>query len=289
MKIATKLADNRQFISLEFFPPKEKSEWPAFFRVVDRLAQLHPLFASVTYGAGGSTQSDSLEIVARMQQDHGLETMAHLTCVGAESARLTSFLDALDSAGVSNVLALRGDLPKEIPAETITESPLLYASDLVTFIRRTHPGMGVGVAAYPEAHPAAHNPEFDLGYLKLKLDLGGNFAITQLFFDNRFYFDFVAKARARGITKPIIPGILPVVSLKVIKRIVSLCGATIPADFMAKLEEADKEGGAAAVQRVGIDHARQQAQGLLAGGAPGVHLYTLNRAEAILEITDGLL
>ena len=289
MKIATKLADNRQFISLEFFPPKEKSEWPAFFRVVDCLAQLHPLFASVTYGAGGSTQSDSLEIVARMQQEHGLETMAHLTCVGAESARLASFLDALDTAGVSNVLALRGDLPKDTPAETITESPLLYASDLVTFIRRTHPDMGVGVAAYPEAHPAAHNPESDLGYLKLKLDLGGNFAITQLFFDNRFYFDFVAKARARGITKPIIPGILPVVSLKVIKRIVSLCGATIPADFMAKLEEADKEGGAAAVQRVGIDHARQQAQGLLAGGAPGVHLYTLNRAEAILEITDGLL
>ena len=289
MKIATKLAENRQFISLEFFPPKEKSEWPAFFQVVDRLAQMQPLFASVTYGAGGSTQSDSLEIVTRMQQEHGLETMAHLTCVGAKPAQLISFLDGLGKAGVANVLALRGDLPKDTPAETITESPLLYASDLVTFIRRTHQDMGVGVAAYPEAHPEAHNPESDLGYLKLKLDLGGDFAITQLFFDNRLYFDFVAKARARGITKPIIPGILPVVSLKVIKRIVSLCGATILPDFMAKLEKADKEGGATAVQRVGIDHARQQAQGLLAGGAPGVHLYTLNRAEAILEITDGLL
>jgi len=138
-------------------------------------------------------------------------------------------------------------------------------------------------------HPEAINAEADLGYLKLKLDLGGEFAITQLFFDNAHYFDFVARASARGITKPIIPGILPVVSLKVIQRIVSLCCASLPAGFMAELEEADRSGGAAAVQRVGIAHARRQAEGLLAGGAPGVHLYTLNRAEAILEIADGLL
>jgi len=151
------------------------------FQVVDRLAQMQPLFASVTYGAGGSTHGDSLEIVTRMQQEHGLETMAHLTCVGAKPAQLISFLDGLGKAGVANVLALRGDLPKDTPAETITESPLLYASDLVTFIRRTHPEMGIGVAAYPETHPEAHNPESDLGYLKLKLDLGGDFAITQLF------------------------------------------------------------------------------------------------------------
>lgn len=289
MKIAHKLDAGRQFISVEYFPPKEKAEWPTFFQVVDRLAQLNPLFASVTYGAGGSTQSDSLEIVSRMQRDHGLETLAHLTCVGAESSRLTAFLDGLNAAGVSNVLALRGDLPKDAPTDALTTSPLLYASDLVSFIRKTHPEMGIGVAAYPETHPESAAAESDMGYLKLKMDLGGDFAITQLFFDNRYYFDFVAKAHARGITKPIIPGILPVVSLKVIKRIVSLCGATIPADFMAKLEEADQQGGAAAVQKVGIDHARKQAQGLLAGGAPGVHLYTLNRAEAILEITDGLL
>lgn len=289
MKIAHKLDADRQFISVEYFPPKEKAEWPAFFQVVDRLAQLQPLFASVTYGAGGSTQNDSLEIVSRMQRDHGLETLAHLTCVGAESSRLTAFLDGLTSAGVSNVLALRGDLPKDAPADALTTSPLLYASDLVSFIRKTHPEMGIGVAAYPETHPESTAAESDLGYLKLKMDLGGDFAITQLFFDNALYFDFVAKARARGISKPIIPGILPVVSLKVIKRIVSLCGATIPPEFMAKLEEADQQGGAAAVQKVGIEHARKQAEGLLAGGAPGVHLYTLNRAEAILEITDGLL
>jgi len=289
MKINDRIVQKSPFISLEYFPPKEREDWPAFFQVVSRLARLNPLFASVTYGAGGSTQDATLEIVSRMQQEHGLETMAHLTCVGAQPDRLRCFLDDLSTAGVSNVLALRGDPPKEIPPEGITESPLHFASDLVSFVRASHPEMGIAVAAYPEAHPEASNPESDLGYLKLKLDLGGEFAITQLFFDNAHYFDFVARARARGITKPIIPGILPVVSLKVIQRIVSLCGASLPAAFVAELDEADRSGGAAAVQRVGIAHARKQAEGLLAGGAPGVHLYTLNRAEAILEIADGLL
>lgn len=289
MKIIEGIRSQQPFISLEYFPPKEREDWPAFFQVVSRLARLNPLFASVTYGAGGSTQDATLEIVSRMQQEHGLETMAHLTCVGAQPDRLRCFLDDLSAAGVSNVLALRGDPPNEMPPEGITESPLHFASDLVSFVRESHPAMGIAVAAYPEVHPEAGTAETDLGYLKLKLDLGGEFAITQLFFDNAHYFDFVARARGRGITKPIIPGILPVVSLKVIQRIVSLCGASLPADFMAELEEADRSGGAAAVQRAGIAHARRQAQGLLAGGAPGVHLYTLNRAEAILEITDGLV
>lgn len=289
MKIIDGIQQQQPFISLEYFPPKEREEWPAFFQVVSRLAQLNPLFASVTYGAGGSTQDATLEIVSRMQQEYGLETMAHLTCVGAQPERLNRFLDDLAAAGVANVLALRGDPPKDVPPAEVTESPLLFASDLVSFVRRSHPGMGIGVAAYPEVHPEALNAEADLGYLKLKLDLGGEFAITQLFFDNAHYFNFVARARARGITRPIIPGILPVVSLKVIQRIISLCGASLPASFMAELEEADRSGGAAAVQRVGIAHARKQAEGLLAGGAPGVHLYTLNRAEAVLEIAEGLL
>ncbi|MGB4599360.1 MAG: methylenetetrahydrofolate reductase [Trichlorobacter sp.] len=289
MKISQRLVSGRPFLSVEYFPPKERQDWPAFFQVVDRLNQLKPLFASVTYGAGGSTQEATLEIVSRMQQQHGLETMAHLTCVGAQPDRLRAFLDDLTTAGVGNVLALRGDPPKDVPAAELTESPLLFASDLVSFVRKSHPGLGVGVAAYPEIHPEAVSGEADLGYLKLKMDLGGEFAISQLFFDNAHYFDFVARARARGITQPIIPGILPVVSLKVIQRIVSLCGAKLPPSFLAELEAADRSGGAAAVQRVGIAHARRQAEGLLAGGAPGVHLYTLNRAEAILEIADGLL
>lgn len=289
MKIADKLATGSRFISVEYFPPKERKEWPAFFKVVERLAALNPLFASVTYGAGGSNQSATLEIVTTMQRALGLETMAHLTCVGAQADRLNRFLDDLSKAGIQNILALRGDPPHDTPAIEITESPYHFASDLVSFVRETHPEMGIGVAAYPETHPEAISPESDLGYLKLKMDLGGDFAVTQLFFDNRLYFDFVKRARERGITKLIIPGILPVLNLKMIERIRQLSGAYIPPDFMASLEAADSRGGAPEVRKVGVAHARKQAEELLASGVQGVHLYTFNKAEAILELTEGLL
>ena len=280
---------DKQFISLEYFPPKGHGEWPAFFKTVERLCSLNPLFASVTYGAGGSTHRDTMEIVTRLQREHGLEAMAHLTCVGSSPEEVKHFLNELASAGVSNVLALRGDAPNEAAPGVAPSSTLEHASDLVSFIRSSHPELGIGVAGYPEAHPESLSPESDLSFLKLKLDNGADFSITQLFFDNRLYFDFVRMARSADITKPIIPGILPVVSLKVIKKIVSLCGATIPADYLAALEEADLSGGATAVQKVGVAFARRQAQELLKAGVPGVHIYTLNRAEVVLELVDGLL
>jgi methylenetetrahydrofolate reductase (NADPH) len=289
VRIAEKMNQAQQFVSLEFFPPKDRNEWPAFFQTVDRLSQIGPLFASVTYGAGGSTKGDTLDIVKRLQGGNGLDTMAHLTCVGAYRGDLQRFLDDLALAGVKNVLALRGDLPSDAPPEFSACRTLLHASDLAAFIRESHPEMGIGVAGYPETHPEATDPESDLGYLKLKLDHGGDFVITQLFFDNRLYFDFVAKARAAGIDKPIIPGIIPVVSLKVIQRIISMCGATLPPTYLAQLEEADRSGGAAAVQKVGVAYAKRQAQELLAAGVPGVHIYTLNRDQAVLELVDGLL
>jgi len=289
MRIVDQMNEGEQFISLEFFPPKDKNEWPAFFKAAGRLSQLKPLFASVTYGAGGSTQGDTLEIVTRLKKEHGLETMAHLTCVGAYRGQLQRFLDDLARAEVYNVLALRGDQPSDAPSEFSACRTLLHASDLAAFIKDSHPAMGIGVAGYPETHPEAPGPQEDLAYLKLKLDRGGDFVITQLFFDNNHYFDFVAKARAAGVTKPILPGIIPVVSLKVIRRIVSMCGATLPAAYLAELEEADRGGGAAAVQRLGVAFARRQAQELLAAGVPGVHVYTLNRDEAVLELVDGLL
>ncbi|MBJ6726912.1 methylenetetrahydrofolate reductase [Geomesophilobacter sediminis] len=288
MKIADLMSRGEQFVSLEFFPPKEKTEWPAFFAVAERLSRLNPLFASVTYGAGGSTRGDTLEIVTRLKKDYGLETMAHLTCVGSDPNELERFLAELSGAGVHNVLALRGDLPQDTP-QLPECRPLRHASDLVSFIRAAHPEIGLGVAGYPETHPEAVSPESDLDYLKLKLDLGGEFAITQLFFENQRYFDFVARARKIGVIKPIIPGILPVVSLKVIRRIVSLCGSDLPPAYLAELEAADARGGAAAVQKLGIAYARRQVQELLAAGVPGVHIYTLNRDEAILELVDGLL
>ncbi|MSN26331.1 MAG: methylenetetrahydrofolate reductase [NAD(P)H] [Geobacter sp.] len=289
MKIIDKIRQGSQFISLEFFPPKKHDEWPFFFNTVERLAELNPLFASVTYGAGGSTHVDSLEIVTKLQKEYTLETMAHLTCIGSSTDDVASFLDALTAAGVENVLALRGDLPQDTDTNPVSSPLLQHASDLVSLISSAHPAFGIGVAGYPETHPEALSPESDLSYLKLKLDNGADFAITQLFFNNELYHDFVQRSRAAGIIKPIIPGILPVVSLKVIKRIITMCGATIPADFMAKLEEADRRGGAAAVQEVGVAHARAQAQQLLEAGAPGVHIYTLNRAEVVLELVEGLL
>ncbi|GFO56007.1 methylenetetrahydrofolate reductase [Geomonas sp. Red276] len=289
MRIIDKLSTGKKFISLEFFPPKDKNEWPTFFKTVGSLAKLDPLFASVTYGAGGSTKGDTLDIVANLQNEHGLETMAHLTCIGSYRGDLQKFLDSLARAGVDNVLALRGDLPKDAPPEFSACRTLLHASDLAAFIKELHPSMGIGVAGYPEVHPEAVGREEDLGFLKLKLDQGGDFVITQLFFDNEHYFDFVRRARRIGIEKPIIPGILPVVSLKVIQRIVSLCGASLPPAYQARLEEAERSGGAAAVERVGVEFARRQARELLDGGAPGVHIYTLNRDQAVLNLVDGLL
>jgi methylenetetrahydrofolate reductase (NADPH) len=289
MKIINSIRQNKQFISLEFFPPKKREDLPAFFLTVQRLAGLKPLFASVTYGAGGSTNVDTLEIVTRIQQEYGIETMAHLTCLGSKAEEVSSFLAALAAAGVNNVLSLRGDIPQDGSVETPLPCPLQYASDLVSLIHVSFPAMGISVAGYPEAHPEAASLEADLSFLKLKMDRGADFAITQLFFDNSLYHTFVKRAREAGITMPIIPGILPVVSLKVIKRIVSLCGASIPAEFMAELEKADHEGGAAAVQKVGIAHARKQIRELLDSGVPGVHLYTLNRAEVVLDLVEGLL
>ena len=289
MRIVDQIALGKQFLSLEFFPPKDKNEWPAFFGTVGRLARLNPLFASVTYGAGGSTQGDTLEIVTRLKKEYALETMAHLTCVGAYRGELRQFLDNLALAGIDNVLALRGDPPVDAPPAFSACRTLLHASDLASFIRETHPGMGIGVAGYPETHPEAVGPEEDLRFLKLKLEQGSDFVITQLFFDNSRYFDFVRRARAAGVVKPIIPGIIPVVSLKVIRRIVSMCGAALPAAYLAELEEADRRGGARAVQQLGVAYARRQAQELLAAGVPGVHIYTLNRDEAVLNLVDGLL
>ena len=288
MRIAERILSGKQYLSLEFFPPKNPSDWPAFFRVVDRLKNLQPLFVSVTYGAGGSTSENSLAIVTRMKQEFSLEPMAHLTCVGATEKGIVSFLDNLAAVGVDNVLALRGDPPQD-PGIVLPESKdFVFASDLVSFIRKHYPSMGIGVAGYPEGHPQAASLEKDLQFLKHKVDQGGDFVVTQLFFDNDYYWDFVQRARELGIEKPIVPGVMPIFSLKVIQKVVSLCGATVPAQLLRELEEADAQGGADAVQALGIRHARSQILGLLKGGAPGVHLYTLNRDDACLELLDGI-
>jgi len=276
------------FVSFEFFPPKDKDAWPAFFEAAGRLRAVDPLFVSVTYGAGGATQHNTLDIVTRLKEEHGFTPMAHLTCVKADAKALTEFLDAITRAGVRNVLALRGDPPKGETDFKPDNEAFKHASDLVAFIKARYPDLGLGVAAYPEKHPQAATLEEDMGYLKLKFAQGGDFAVSQLFFDNALYFDFVKKAKEMGMDKPILPGVLPVMNLGGLKRMISLCGASVPADYMRELEEAEAKGGQEAVAEAGVAYAMKQAAGLLAGGAPGVHLYTLNKADACLRIVESL-
>jgi methylenetetrahydrofolate reductase (NADPH) len=292
LKISELLQDNKPFVSLEFFPPKERVSWPGFFDVVRDLKATHPLFVSVTYGAGGTSQTNTLEIATRLKQEYGLEPLAHFTCVGASEARLRRFLDGLTAGGVENVLALRGDPPRGEKHFNASDSEFSHAVDLVRFIREEYPHFCIGVAGYPETHPEAVSSDRDLGFLKDKLDAGADFVVTQLFFDNSLYFDFVDKARSIGITKPIIPGVLPVASLAGVKRMLGFCGASIPEEYLHDLEVVYERYGDAAVRGLGLGYAKNQVKGLIEKGAPGVHLYTLNKAETCLEIVrseSGLL
>lgn len=275
---------NKPFYSLEFFPPKGQEQWPQFFGTVERLKALKPLFASVTYGAGGSTQDYTIEITARIRQ-MGLEPMAHLTCVGATPERLSQCLQSLAEAGVDNVLALRGDAP--VGQNTDWESAdFRHASDLVRFVRRVQPQMGVAVAGYPAPHPESRSFVMDRVHTLEKVRAGADFVVTQLFFDVREYFDLVDFMRQQQVAVPIIPGILPVQSFDSVRRVLSMCGANIPGKLYLELEAAHLKGGAEAVREVGLRFAASQIRQLIDGGAPGIHLYTLNRASLCLELAD---
>lgn len=283
MRIAELLQRQEPFLSLEFFPPKDRAQWPGFFDVVRQLRELAPLFCSVTYGAGGGTQDNTLEIVTRMKQEYGLEPLAHLTCVGADKKRLASFLSSLVKAGVENVLALRGDPPRGETTFVPDSEEFQHGSDLVTFIRGNF-DLSIGVAGYPEKHPEAPSMEDDLEHLRHKVACGADFVITQLFFDNDVYFDFVTRARQEGIVVPIVPGILPVQNLAALKRMLSFCGATVPEGFMRDLEHVHDVYGESGVRGLGLGYAKNQIRNLLDRGAPGVHLYTLNKADTCLDI-----
>ncbi|MDL2271922.1 methylenetetrahydrofolate reductase [Desulfovibrio sp. OttesenSCG-928-I05] len=286
MKIIDRMQGReRPFYSLEFFPPKEVEQWPSFLGVVEKLKALDPLFASVTYGAGGGAQDNTLEIAAKIRAA-GIEPLPHLTCVGASSARLAEFLTRLRAAGMDNVLALRGDAPKDREHWDWSAGEFSSALDLVGFMRREFPDFGVGVAGYPAPHPEAESFRSDRTYTKAKMDAGAEFIITQLFFDVREYIDMVERLREMGVTKPVIPAILPVQSLDSIRRVLSLCGASIPGYFYLELEDAHNKGGSAAVKDAGIRFAAKQIRRLIDYGAPGVHLYTLNRAETCLRLAD---
>lgn len=288
MRVCDLIERKSPFISLEFFPPREKDAWPGFFEVVEKLKELGPLFASVTYGAGGGTQDNTLEIATRMKRDHGIEPITHLTSVGASGEKLDAFLKALEAADIHNVLALRGDAPRGQKDFDFNSQEFKHATDVIEFIKARYPDMCVGGAAYPEPHPESPSIQSDLDMVHLKVKKGAQFLVTQLFFDNRVYFDYVNRLKAMGSDVPVIPGVLPIMSLQSAKFILGLCGAAIPGNYLSALEKAHEEGGDDAVYKLGMDWAIKQAQELIDGGAPGVHLYTLNKAEACLDIGRSL-
>jgi methylenetetrahydrofolate reductase (NADPH) len=283
MQIKDLLARGRPTFSFEFFPPKTEEAARQLELTIAQLRDLKPTFVSVTYGAGGSTRDRTIEIVSRVKREAGIEAMAHLTCVGSTQDDLAAVLERIDEAGIENVLALRGDPPKGQTEFKAVEGGFRFASELVRFIRDRHnSALCLGGACYPEKHPECGNPAVDLMNLKRKVDEGLDFVVTQLFFNNRHYFEFVERAQRVGIKVPIIPGIMPITNASQAERF----GATIPFDLAEELDR--RRNDAHAVLELGIAHATAQCIDLLKNGAPGIHFYTLNRSTATREIYAAL-
>jgi methylenetetrahydrofolate reductase (NADPH) len=287
MQITELLARGRPTFSFEFFPPKTEEAARQLEHTIAELRTLKPSFVSVTYGAGGSTRERTIEIVTRVKQETGIDAMAHLTCVGSSRDDLEAVIRRIADSGIENVLALRGDPPKGQAEFKAAEGGFQYASELVAFIRERHnSALCVGGACYPEKHPECGNPKVDLVNLKRKIDQGLDFVITQLFFDNRRYFEFVERAHKIGIKVPIIAGIMPITNASQVERFTVACGATIPFDLAEELDR--RRNDPQAVMELGIAHATAQCIELLNRGAPGIHFYTLNRSTATREIYAAL-
>jgi methylenetetrahydrofolate reductase (NADPH) len=285
MRISELLEHRRPVFSFEFFPPKTDEGRQTLEGTLEVLKDDRPDYVSVTYGAGGATRNSTVEITKSIKQDLGIEAMAHLSCVGEPTNRLVEILGDIDSAGIDNVLALRGDPPRGETEWRPHPGGLSYSVELIRLIGERF-DFCVGAACFPEVHPDAANRESDLGYARAKVEAGASFLITQLFFDNELYFDFVEDARRAGIDVPIIPGIMPITNYGQIKRFTEMCGASIPDELTTQLDgRADDPD---AVAELGVAYATLQCSDLLARGAPGIHFYTLNRSTATRAILAAL-
>jgi methylenetetrahydrofolate reductase (NADPH) len=271
--------------SFEFFPPKTEEGEQNLRAALEALRPLEPDFASVTYGAGGSTRGRTLEVTKWLKAELGIEAMAHLSCVGSTREELCGILDGIAEAGIENVLALRGDPPQGESEWRPHPGGLRYSTELADLICSRYP-FAVGAACFPEVHPEAPDLTTDLHYLRSKVHSGASFLITQMFFDSELYFRFVEEARAVGIEVPILPGIMPITNFKQIKTITEKCGATIPEGLLEQLELRSDDPDA--VLELGVSYATLQCAELLARGAPGIHFYTLNRSPATRAILSSL-
>ncbi len=271
--------------SFEFFPPRTDDGERNLRTALEALQLLEPDFVSVTYGAGGSTRSKTLELTSWLKQDLGIEAMAHLSCVGSTREDLCGTLDAIAGAGIENVLALRGDPPQGESEWTPHPGGLRYSTELAALIADRYP-FSIGAACFPEVHPDAPDMAHDLHFLKQKVQSGVSFLITQLFFDNELYFRFVDEARAIGVEVPIIPGIMPITDVAQITRITGMCKASIPPPLLGQLDALSDDRDA--VLQLGVSYATLQCAELLARGAPGIHFYTLNRSPATRAILVAL-
>jgi len=285
MRIDQILDERRPVFSFEFFPPKDDEGMERLRGTLTELRVDEPSFVSVTYGAGGSTRERTIEITREIKEDFGIEAMAHVSCVGTTVEDLRGVLDEVQAAGIENVLALRGDPPRGQTEWRPHPGGLSYSTELAALMADGY-DFAIGAACFPEVHPEAPDMEHDLRFLKEKIAAGANFLITQLFFDNDFYFDFVDEARAAGVTVPIVPGIMPITNFAQIKRFTEMCGASIPEglerELFARADDAE------AVTELGVAYATLQCSELLARGAPGIHFYTLNKSPATRAILAAL-
>lgn len=280
--IAKKFGGSSPVFSVEFFPPKTEEGARQILRTAAKLRDVSPDYVSITYGAGGSSRERTMDYGLLLRDIFGYVVMPHLTCVGHSKAEIAEIVEKLSREGISNIMALRGDPPKNMPDFRPSPDGYAHANELVAFIRQNYPNMGIGCAGYPEKHPEASSIEADIANLKRKVDCGADFVVSQLFYDNAHFFEFVEKCRAAGIDKPMIAGLMPALSLKQVLNFKNMCGTDIPRELLARLESAKDDADA---KRIGLDWSRAQIDSLKASGvAAGIHLYILNRAESALEL-----
>lgn len=279
-------AEKRPLLSVEFFPPKNEEGGEQLVRTAEALRPYRPDFVSITYGAGGTTRERTFKYAKILREEFGWLVMPHLTCVGSTKNELLDIVAGYHADGIRNIMTLRGDPPKGQNEFIPNPDGLRHASDLIALIRENFPDMCLGAGAYPEKHPEAATMEDDLRHLKIKVEAGASFLTTQLFFDNEHYFRFLSACRDHGIDLPVLPGLLPALSLAQVKRFGPMCGSSLPTALLEQLRVVDEDPRAA--EAVGVTWAYHQIRELLRHGAPGVHLYILNRSAAAITLARSL-